>query len=118
MKCPDFTEASCKELPIDLFFPDSRDKEEQQKRMLIKVCSNCPIFASCLDYSLRVKVDGIWAGTTAQDRRVIRAKRGITATPIYPIHEVFISQTEEAKQKRKSRAKKSSETQKRNRANA
>ena len=118
MKCPDFTEAACKELPVDLFFPDSREKEEKQKQMLYKVCSTCPIFKSCLEYSLRVKVDGIWAGTTAQDRRVIRIKRGITATPIYPIHEVFVSQTEEAKQKRKSRANKSRETQLRNRANA
>lgn len=118
MKCPDFTEAACKELPVDLFFPDSREREEQHKQMLIKVCSNCPVFVSCLNYSLHVKVDGIWAGTTASERRVLRAEQGITATPIYPIHEVFMSQTEEAKHKRKIRAEKSAETQKRNRANA
>jgi len=118
MKCPDFTEASCRELPVDLFFPDSREQEEKQQQMLYKVCSACPIFTSCLDYSLHVKVDGIWAGTTAAERRVIRAKRGITATPIYPIHEVFMSQTDDAKHKRKVRAAKSAETQKRNRQNA
>jgi hypothetical protein len=118
MKCPDFTEAACAELPVDLFFPDSREQEEKQKQMIYKVCANCPIFKSCLEYSLHVKVDGIWAGTTAQDRRVIRAKRGIKATPIYPIHEVFMSQTDEAKHKRKIRAAKSAETQKRNRQNA
>jgi len=118
MKCPDFTEAACKELPTELFFPDSREMEETQKQMLVKICLQCPIFKSCLEYSLNVKVDGIWAGTTAQERNVIRHKRGIKATPIYPIHDYFVSQSEEAKQKRKSRAKKSSETQKRNRQNA
>ena len=118
MKMPDFTDAACSEVGVDFFFPDSREQESEAVKTVIKICSTCPLYSKCLEYSLAVKVDGIWAGTTAQERRVIRIERGITATPIYSIHEVFISQSEEAKQKRKSRAKKSRKTQLRNCANA
>ena len=108
MNVPDFTKANCRNKGTELFFPVSQEETNMVKPFIIKMCANCPVFNDCLDYALNVKVDGIWAGTTAYERRAIRAKRGIKATPVY-LGEYFVSQTDEAKAARKKRARKASE---------
>ena len=40
------------------------------------VCSRCPVTAECLDYALAdMDLTGVWGGTTAQQRRAMRAGR-------------------------------------------
>jgi WhiB family transcriptional regulator, redox-sensing transcriptional regulator len=36
------------------------------------VCGRCPVLRSCLAYALRTGQDGIWGGTTTDDRRAMR----------------------------------------------
>ena len=50
------------------------------ERLLKKTCMNCPIFDDCLDYSLRVKVKGFWAGTT--ERKRVQLRKMFDITPI------------------------------------
>jgi hypothetical protein len=108
MNVPDFSEANCKNKGTELFFPVSQEETNMVKPHIIKICANCPVFKDCLNYALHVKVDGIWAGTTAYERRAIRAKKGIKAIPVY-LGEYFVSQTDEAKAARKKRARQAAE---------
>ena len=59
----------CEQLP-DFFFPEEKDRDQQ--RMVIDIakgiCNNCPIKAQCLDYAKSARVQGIWGGTTYEER--------------------------------------------------
>jgi len=40
------------------------------------ICATCPVTVQCLDYALAdPDTTGIWSGTTAQERRAMRAGR-------------------------------------------
>ena len=66
--------ASCRNGDPEVFFPvgDSDaalDVVEQAKA----VCEACPVRAACLQFALETKqVDGIWGGTTEDERRRLR----------------------------------------------
>ena len=76
MRTPDFTRASCVGVDTKLFFPDDK-RQEPELKVIRKVCNGCPIFNSCLNYALHVKVEGIWAGTIPAERIKIRKLLGI-----------------------------------------
>jgi hypothetical protein len=42
------------------------------------VCFNCPVRLSCLDHALKSEQFGIWAGTTEEERVVLRRKMNIS----------------------------------------
>ena len=102
MKVPDFTGAACAEIGVDLFFPDGRgEQEERAKQAVIKICATCPIYNTCLNYALNVKVDGLWAGTTFHERRLMRRRmgiEGINLTSQY-ISDALLSTNAKAKRK-------------------
>jgi Transcription factor WhiB len=55
----------------DLWFADGHSKARQ--RQAIAICRTCPARAACLAYALAVPgLDGIWAGTTANQRTGLR----------------------------------------------
>ena len=113
MKMPDFTDAACSEVGVDFFFPDSREQESEAVKTAIKICSTCPLYSKCLEYSLAVKVEGIWAGTTENERKIMRRKQGIVGIPLTAQYlDYFLSTSGDAKASRKLRAKKSAETRK------
>jgi WhiB family redox-sensing transcriptional regulator len=113
MKMPDFSDAACAEVGVDFFFPDSREQESAAVKTAIGICSTCPLYTKCLDYSLAVKVEGIWAGTTEAQRRTMRKQRGIVGIPLTAQYlDYFLSQSDDAKAHRKLRAKKSAKTRK------
>lgn len=64
-------QAVCREVDGDLFFPDpGRNDLVREAR---RVCSNCPVATSCLQWALDHREDeGVWAGTTPGERRVMR----------------------------------------------
>ena len=64
----------------DMFFPDRRDPQGINKA--IAVCRRCPILDSCLRYALTYNVDGVWGGTSEQQRRRMRRERNIHARPV------------------------------------
>ena len=64
--------ALCKELPSDMFFPESSAYTMVKEAK--KACSLCAVRLDCLDYALSIPgLTGVFGGTTEYDR--IRLKR-------------------------------------------
>ncbi|MGN9844619.1 WhiB family transcriptional regulator [Nonomuraea sp. H19] len=69
--------AACQDADPGLFFPITWDdhpgqREEQARR----ICQTCPVQAACLDWALRTgEPDGMWGGTTPEERRRLRARQ-------------------------------------------
>lgn len=119
MKFPDMTQANCIGLDTNLFFPESSVQEQSLVQAMQRVCNNCPIKKECLEYALHVKVDGIWAATTPNERRLMRRRMGINGIPIASqyLDEYLMSQSDDAKAARAARARKSQATKERNAQN-
>jgi hypothetical protein len=64
-------QANCTSLDPELFFPVGEMKQDVEK-LLKRICLNCPIMDSCLEYALHVKVSGYWAGTDEAERKKLR----------------------------------------------
>ena len=74
--------AACHDLPLDLFFPSSGMESMRNINVIKPFCQVCPVHLQCLAYALSHPDErGIWAGTTENDRRKIRA-RNIRATAL------------------------------------
>jgi len=95
--------ASCIGLDPELFFPTNNMAPKIEK-LLEKTCMNCPVFDGCIDYALKVKVSGYWAGTNEKVREEMRRFFGITPVRIDEEYKDSVgSQTPDAKYKRKLR---------------
>jgi hypothetical protein len=98
--------ASCIGLDPELFFPTNNMASKIEK-LLEKTCMNCPVFDACIDYALKVKVSGYWAGTNEKTREEMRRFFGITPVRIdEPYKDSMGSQTQGAKHKRSLRDQK------------
>jgi WhiB family transcriptional regulator, redox-sensing transcriptional regulator len=67
--------AICRGADPDLFFPIGYSAEllQEQQREAKAICANCPVASDCLAWALRVgEPDGIWGGTTPEERRHLR----------------------------------------------
>lgn len=69
----------CATVDKDWFFPD--EIEDEASVMTLKtmnakaVCKACPLTIACLEYALKTpSLEGIWGGTTKQERTAIRRK--------------------------------------------
>jgi WhiB family redox-sensing transcriptional regulator len=65
----------CAELP-DVFFPEDEHDPESRKAMIEvakQVCADCPVRLRCFDYALSAGMQGIWGGTTYEERVKLRA---------------------------------------------
>ncbi|CAN5667993.1 hypothetical protein BH24ACT5_BH24ACT5_30620 [soil metagenome] len=70
------TDAACRGLDPDLFFPQRGAPPDQAKA----VCAGCPVRAECLDYALtHHELFGVWGGTTGKQRRRLRNGRRANA---------------------------------------
>ncbi|MEU6034012.1 WhiB family transcriptional regulator [Actinomadura sp. NPDC047616] len=69
--------AACKGMDTDIFFPeDSGWTGAEQADRAKAVCHACPVEADCLDFALLDwRLDGIWGGMTAEERRAERRRR-------------------------------------------
>ncbi len=72
----------CAQTDPDLWFPTS---EKQTGRLAKNLCRSCPWVISCLEYSLRHEVVGIWGATTERERVQMRKELGISAEPLYSL---------------------------------
>ena len=66
----DIEQAACKDVDPDLFFPDGKNKREQEHKAK-QVCASCPIVTDCLQFAIDNDQIGIWGGTTDEDRKYI-----------------------------------------------
>jgi WhiB family redox-sensing transcriptional regulator len=72
-------QANCLGVDPELFFPNGAIAPTTEAT-LKRICMSCEVFDNCLDYALKVKVDGYWAGTTEAKRKELR--RFFKITPI------------------------------------
>lgn len=60
------THAVCTNADPEAFFTFESSVD---RRMLARICAECPVRAECLDYALRNDMHGYWGGTTRFERR-------------------------------------------------
>lgn len=89
----------CAQIDPDLWFPEGG--MTGGAKHAIAICKTCEFELPCLIYALHNNVEGIWGGTTYQQRKMIRKKRGIVAKPIVWI----LSDSPDAVKARQRRAK-------------
>ncbi|MGH9088806.1 MAG: WhiB family transcriptional regulator [Acidimicrobiales bacterium] len=66
---PWMDQAVCTTVDPDLFFPS----ESMKATRPLDVCSRCRVRQDCLEYAVETgPVDGVWGGTTANDRQLMR----------------------------------------------
>lgn len=72
---------SCRDHDPELFFPvsDTTPVAAQQIEQAKAVCAGCPVLADCRAYALAHGPQGIWGGTTDQERRAVRARENRAA---------------------------------------
>lgn len=62
----------------DVFFPGAGGKPTKAKVL----CASCPNEQKCLEYAIRYKLDGFYAGTTRKERDIMAEQFGIPQMPI------------------------------------
>lgn len=65
------TDAACTTAPPELFFPDGKNKREQEYAAKV-ICASCPLINECLKFAIQNRELGIWGGKTEEERRRIR----------------------------------------------
>ncbi|MBA9002496.1 MULTISPECIES: WhiB family transcriptional regulator [Thermomonospora] len=76
--------AICRGADPELFYPINYSVPvmAEQVRAAKSICARCPVRAECLDWALRAgEPDGIWGGTTPEERRYLRRDRRTAARP-------------------------------------
>ena len=64
----------CAQLPHVFFPEDEPDTYLRRKLVAVakEVCNDCPVRLRCFDYALSAHMQGIWGGTTAEERQALR----------------------------------------------
>ncbi len=67
---------ACRQADPELFFPIAtvRDPAARQVEAAKAVCAACAVRAKCLSYALEAMPEGIWGGTTLEERRTARRR--------------------------------------------
>jgi len=67
---------ACRESDPDLFFPVAvgTGPAARQVEVAKAVCGPCAVRANCLSYALEAMPEGIWGGTTPDERRAARRR--------------------------------------------
>lgn len=76
---PDLPQALCADpsIPADVFHPQGKLELFAVLPMVVKLCNACPEKAACLEFAVNQKIfDGLWAGTTGQERRLMAMDQG------------------------------------------
>ncbi len=66
--------AACRGMDTEQFFP-TRGEPTAEARA---ICATCSVRVECLDYAMQRIEHGVWADTTARDRRKLRNGRTLT----------------------------------------
>lgn len=71
MNFPDLSNALCREVGIEFFFPEVGDTSYTFAK---KLCAGCTVKTACLEWALKHEAFGVWGGTTAIERKKLRRK--------------------------------------------
>ncbi len=78
----DRSQAACARLPLpvvdSIFFPGHGGKPGKA----MKLCSGCPIKSECLIEAIELDLEGFFAGTTKNERRLIAKHHRMKTTPL------------------------------------
>lgn len=62
----------CSDYDVNVFFPETYNDRAAVARAK-KICDGCWLKAECFEYAVKFpSMEGIWAGTTPQDRKRLR----------------------------------------------
>ena len=65
-------EGNCRLHPPSTFFPSDGVGVDRAR----KICRDCPVMATCLEYALEERIDhGVWGGCSERERRRILKRR-------------------------------------------
>ena len=64
----------CRTLDLAKFFPEDRVEEMKAVREIKAVCKTCSFQTACLEWAVKYSERGIWAGTTEEERRIMRRR--------------------------------------------
>ena len=78
---PDLAGALCKGADPGVWFPSAPGRKAALATEAAKAaCTGCPVHAECLEWALDAgEADGVWGGTTPEERAVIRRERLLAA---------------------------------------
>ena len=65
---------------------EARTAQENRAKTVCRRGNNgkaCPLIDRCLRFALRHSVEGVWGGTTEDERQAVRARTGVEAIPLY-----------------------------------
>jgi len=63
----------CAQVDPELFFPENAAEGPVKLRQVRPICNACEFKLPCLEYALSDwEIQGIWAGTTDKERRIMR----------------------------------------------
>ena len=69
---------ACRASDPELFFPISAAGSSVEQVSVAKaVCARCAVSEHCRSYALRTMPDGIWGGTTREERAAERVRRAV-----------------------------------------
>ena len=69
------SQGACRGEDPELFFPIAAQGPAAAQASAAKaVCRRCAVNAACLSFGLETSQEGIWGGTTREERRAMRAR--------------------------------------------
>jgi WhiB family transcriptional regulator, redox-sensing transcriptional regulator len=74
-------DAACSTMDTLIFFPiGETGPATPQVTLAKKICASCPVREQCLEFAIAtIQNDGIWGGTTEDERRLIKRARRAAA---------------------------------------
>lgn len=82
---PDLAKCAEEGVNSDIFFMDDKDEDNYsaiKTEIARNICGTCPVKEQCLRVALRYEEEGVWGGTTTQERRVMQNRQRIGYVPI------------------------------------
>ena len=73
-------EALCAQVGGDFWLPEPGGDAKAQIRAAKRVCAECPVKVPCLEDALRNGGEGVRGGTTARERKALRAAQRTDAS--------------------------------------
>ena len=66
---------ACRQVDPELFFPIAvKGPAERQVAAAKAICSPCAVRANCLSYAQAARAEGIWGGTTLEERLAAQSR--------------------------------------------
>lgn len=79
--------ASCKGVDYTVFFPEPGSGHHLDIAAAKLYCNGCPVRSDCLEHAVVNGEQGVWAGTTDDERERLRRKRGLQRSRYYPLRQ-------------------------------